>query len=69
MKIHIREYININNVEEVKKGDFVEVSEELGIFLTRTVNGRGVAIKQKAVKTGFFSSDNLTKEHRDLTHL
>ena len=69
MKIRILEDVNINGTIISKDNPFIKVSDEIGTFLTRKTNARGVIIKQKAVETGTISMDNLTKEHIDYTHL
>lgn len=60
MKIRLIKDINFNSKDKVKKDDFIEVSEDLGNYLIE---------KKKAVLTGFFSIDNLTKSHLNFLHL
>ena len=54
MKLRLITDININSKETYKKEAFVECSTGLGNYLIDT---------KKAVVTGTFSLDNITKEH------
>jgi hypothetical protein len=83
-KIRTIEDINMRYVDEqgntqvatIAKDSFIDVSESTAVYLCnedvqqmsaseQKLNSR----RKKAVRTGFFSMDNLTKPHADYTFL
>ena len=70
-EINVR-YVDGNGntqVAIIPKGSFIEVTEENAVhFCNEDIVGVNERVK-KAVRTGFFSVDNLTKPHQDYTFL
>lgn len=68
--------ISVNGIANLKKDDLIDVTEDMAKYLcnedldTASINAGVKQVRpQKAVRTGFFSIDNLTKPHTDYTWL